>query len=464
MRYLLSLLILAVITLLVNGCANQLPPPGGPEDLEPPKIVYLYPPPNTVNFKGDYVEIEFNEYFDVRSFRDAFYVTPVPEGGTEITIKGKKVVIEFPAGLKSNTTYLFTIGRDLRDINKGNTLSKPIKFAVSTGPEIDKCSISGKVYADNLEKMIILLYKLNETNSDNIDASVLKPDYVTQVDINGSYIFQNIPEGKFRLFALKDTDRNSLFDKDFDKIAVLDRDIVLAKNDEISNANFLLKKLLVLPSDKDFVTYLTKDSSGYIYSSVRPSETNIPVDQKFYFFFNIDSVKRTDITDNIILSDSTKNKNYKLIFNWYNDSILEIFSLENFRYAAELKIVFNFLDISIKYFYILNFKSAPENKFGQLSGKIYYPESNIHPVPLYFINKSNKFIAYNKKLLKDTTFVFKEVLDGEYIMFSFIDENNNGIYDEGNYYPFKPAEKFFIPEYEIKLKGGWSVDNIIVNF
>ena len=75
------------------GCANQQPPSGGEDDKMPPKIKYLYPRPNTVNFKGSEITLEFDEYVDRRSFIDAFFVTPKPKGGIEYDWSGKEVTV-----------------------------------------------------------------------------------------------------------------------------------------------------------------------------------------------------------------------------------------------------------------------------------------------------------------------------------------------------------------------------------
>ncbi len=56
---------------LLLGCANQLPPGGGEVDKIPPEIIYSYPENGTINFKDDYIEFEFSEYVDKRSFKDA---------------------------------------------------------------------------------------------------------------------------------------------------------------------------------------------------------------------------------------------------------------------------------------------------------------------------------------------------------------------------------------------------------
>jgi hypothetical protein len=86
------------------------------------------------------------------------------------------------------------------------------------------------------------------------------------------------------------------------------------------------------------------------------------------------------------------------------------------------------------------------------------------PVYVKLYNKEDNLITYTAKIIDTTDFEFNEVLEGDYILFSFIDENDNSSYDKGSYYPFRTAEKFIVYEKELKVKGGWNVENVFVEF
>jgi len=47
--------------------------------------------------------------------------------------------------------------------------------------------------------------------------------------------------------------------------------------------------------------------------------------------------------------------------------------------------------------------------------------------------------------------------------FNGVDDDNNGVFERGNYFPFKPSERFIIYP-DVNLNGGWSVDNIYIRF
>jgi len=101
-------------------CANQLPPSGGDEDKIPPKIVKVFPADGITNFDEDYFEIEFSEYVDKRSVRDAIFISPFIEGTFTYSWIGTTLEVTFPEKLKDDVTYTITIGTDAVDLNNKN--------------------------------------------------------------------------------------------------------------------------------------------------------------------------------------------------------------------------------------------------------------------------------------------------------------------------------------------------------
>ncbi|MFB3057654.1 MAG: Ig-like domain-containing protein, partial [Ignavibacteriaceae bacterium] len=99
-------LILIILTfLLINSCANQLPPGGGEVDKIPPEVVEVYPSEGTINYDDNYFEIEFSEYVDRRSFKDALFISPNIEGRLNYEWTGTSISVEFVEGLKEDVTY-----------------------------------------------------------------------------------------------------------------------------------------------------------------------------------------------------------------------------------------------------------------------------------------------------------------------------------------------------------------------
>jgi len=232
-----------LLVLFYSGCANQLPPGGGAVDKVPPEITELYPPSGTVNYKDNYFELSFSEFVDKRSVKDAIFISPSPGGELDLnwSWNAKSVKVTFPKELKQNTTYAVTIGTDLVDINAHNRMGSAYSFAFSTGPVIDKGEITGRVYADKPNGVMLFAYKLSDTAA--IDPGVLKPDYISQAGDSGYFKLKGLGPGSYRVFAIEDQYRDLLFQPEQDKYGAPPMDIILSEKDTLfPNLNFILTK------------------------------------------------------------------------------------------------------------------------------------------------------------------------------------------------------------------------------
>ena len=149
-----------IFVLIIIGCATQVPPSGGPLDTTPPEIVKTYPENGTVNFKGNYVEVEFSEYVDKRSVQDAIYISPYIQGEIQYKWSGRKLKLVFPEKLKDSTTYVITFGTEIKDLNAGNKMKESFTLAFSTGSAIDSGSIEGKIFSNKGNFMVLMLIHL----------------------------------------------------------------------------------------------------------------------------------------------------------------------------------------------------------------------------------------------------------------------------------------------------------------
>ena len=99
-----------------------------------------------------------------------------------------------------------------------------------------------------------------------------------------------------------------------------------------------------------------------------------------------------------------------------------------------------------------------------MSGEVKSDSGLTSDVFIKLYNKENSFITYSQKINDTAGFKFEEVLEGKYILFSFMDANGNGDFDKGNYYPFIASEKFIIYEKDLDVKGGWNVENVFLKY
>jgi hypothetical protein len=227
--------------LFLIGCANQLPPGGGEVDLVPPEIISSYPENGTTNFSDDYIEFEFSEYVDKRSFKDALFISPAIDEQLEISWSGTSVEIGFPNGLKDSMTYVVTIGTDVVDVNNKNRMANSFSFSFATGDKIDKRSISGSVYGKDVEGTLIFAYKYAD---DTTKYLANKPDYLSQIGKDGTYKLNGLAESVYRVFAVKDEFRDLLYQADQDLIGIPGKEISLTNTDSsYSGLNFFMMKV-----------------------------------------------------------------------------------------------------------------------------------------------------------------------------------------------------------------------------
>ena len=233
-------LVFYLFLFFLSGCANQLPPGGGKVDRIPPEVVNVYPSDGTTNFKDDYLEIEFSEYVDKRSFQDALFISPYIEGGMDFSWTGTTVTVDFKEPLKKEVTYTVNVGSDIVDLNNKNRMANSFTFTFSTGDKIDRRMISGKVYAEKPEGVLIFAYRLSG-ETDTVLRS--KPDYVSQTGNTGTYELKGLGESDYRVFAVLDQYRDLIYDLDQDLIGIPYQDVSLKGEDTLfTNLNFKLFK------------------------------------------------------------------------------------------------------------------------------------------------------------------------------------------------------------------------------
>src|SRR5688500_18910931 len=133
----LSILIVSLAVFQNSGCANIIPPQGGPRDSLPPVLLQATPPDSTTNFRGNRIELEFDEFVDIRDLPQNSIWSPTFETPPAISVKLRTVTIKFDREMpEPNTTYTIQFGNALRDFNEGNILPN-FTYTFSTGPVID---------------------------------------------------------------------------------------------------------------------------------------------------------------------------------------------------------------------------------------------------------------------------------------------------------------------------------------
>ncbi len=281
-----------VFLIMYWQCANQMPPSGGGIDLVPPRIVNTYPLNGTLNYHKDYVEFEFSKYMQNRTLEQALFISPAIKGDLKFDWSGKSVKISFPGKLKNNTTYIITIGTDLKDYNNSNPLAEAYNLTFSTGNEIFNGEITGRIYSDQPRGTLLFTYSLSDST---INPVFDKPDYLSQAGNDGLYKILGLAPGFYRVFAVDDKSGTFLYDPQNDKIGIPFKDVHISLKDSLfSELDFFL-------SNRDTL-------KPRIQSAIMTDVDHL------FLSFSKDIGASTIIASNFFIYDSTTNKKFKVLY------------------------------------------------------------------------------------------------------------------------------------------------------
>ena len=105
----LPLMILLIYMIQVEiGCANIIPPGGGPKDTIPPRLITAVPKDSATNVTPKLITLTFDEFVDVKYLQNNLIVSPVPKNLPIIDYKLRNVTIKLKDSLEPNTTYAFS--------------------------------------------------------------------------------------------------------------------------------------------------------------------------------------------------------------------------------------------------------------------------------------------------------------------------------------------------------------------
>lgn len=210
-----------VVLVLLYSCAQQAAPVGGPKDVTPPRVVESIPENYSVNFTEKKIKITFNEFIQLNNMQEEFLSSPMMEHPVENKLRGKTLVIEIQDTITEKTTFTFSFGNAIGDFTENNIL-KYYEYVFATGEKLDSLSIKGRVIdaftLEPPEKALVMLY---DTIYDSVPCKEI-PKYLAKTDKNGNFIINNLPDKKYKIFALQDANRNYIYDLPNEKIAFLD--------------------------------------------------------------------------------------------------------------------------------------------------------------------------------------------------------------------------------------------------
>ncbi len=252
------------------ACAKIVPPDGGDRDLDPPLLLAVDPPNESVNFKANSVYLSFDEYVQLADIYNQLIVSPPLRERPEIKLRKRGVEVTFMEQLLPDVTYTLNFGEGIKDYTEGNAAT--VVYVFSTGDALDSLVYAGRVIdaytSEPLKDVRVLLHK---NLADSIPLTE-KPYYVARSGEDGFFQFDYLASGDYRLFALEESNLNYLFDDPTERIAYLSEPI-----QPYQRGDSVRIPVLRLSQERDstvFIQNYSADSSGFLQMQLQGAYRN----------------------------------------------------------------------------------------------------------------------------------------------------------------------------------------------
>ena len=422
----------AMAIIQMGGCANIVPPSGGPRDSIPPYAVYAKPKDSSTNIAPKEILISFNEYITTNALQEQLIVSPSIKNNPLVDQRLNMLRIRLSDSLNANTTYSFQFGNALRDVNESNIVQN-YTYVFSTGDRIDTGKLYGKVQIAETgmvdSTLIAVLHPIENDSAIYKD----KPNYYTRINGQGIFEFKFLPATNFNIYIVPN-DYSKRYDDSTKLFAFLDRSVNPTQtNDSIQLYAFeaspkkekkalstvgtknakkqspLLKyssnlegneKDILNPLILNFETPIRLNDSF----TIRITDTNLVTKEGAVTAINAQNKQQVDID-----FPWEANTDYKLVLP--QKSIMD--SLSNFLVKADT----------------IRFKTKPESSYGSAILRINGFQEFEHPVLLLIQDQKVKFsYPITQNLLR-----IDLLPPGDYQLKLLSDANQNGRWDTGKF-------------------------------
>ncbi len=464
MKTFLSLLLIGIIIIRFSGftgCANIIPPTGGPKDTLPPVLVTANPGDHSLHFSAKKIVLTFDEYIDLRDVRTNLIVSPVPRIQPNVEYKLKTITILLKDTLRPNTTYALNFGKAVVDNHEGNVL-KNFTYVFSTGDYIDSIKYSGNVVMASTGKPDSTLIVMLHNKLD--DSAVVKerPRYIARLDSLGNYTFSNLRPGTYALYALDDQSGGHTYTSKAQIFAFADSPVNITENATAPELYAYADTSGQKPAKKaqQNVTPTKpkkeeKDKPKHLSVSGNIPGGLLDLHNQFEFSFAVplksfDSTKVRFTTDSFVnitgyhfVEDSLRKK-VTLVYSWTPNTKYHLILNKEF---AEDTLGEKLLKTDTFYF-----STKKESDYGTLLLRFRNLDLNRHPV-LQFV-QSNK-VVHTHVFGRSVRFNIKLFDPGEYDLRILYDDNQNGVWDPGDFFKHRQPEKVQPIRRKLNVKANW---------
>lgn len=471
-----SLFVLALCSIFTQ-CANIVPPGGGSRDTLPPRLLSVAPRDSSLNFNSQRIVFQFSEYVELDNVIEKLIVSPTLKRTPTITAKLRTITMLVKDSLQPNTTYTFNFGDAVKDVNERNPI-EDFQYVVSTGTYLDSLQISGKLVVAETGKVDSNVAVMLYSNLEDSAVSKEKPLYLAKTKGDGTYRFKNLKPGTYRLFALKEEDRDFQYTQPAELIAFSDSVIHLEEN--IVHENLALFKPI------DTVRFEEEEEPEQPAPAAPAKNAKKPrlqvtaglnggqqdLGDSLALSFNF-PIKTMDSAQIMLLEDTlrtpvpftlhtadTTAKNFKLVYNWKPGKPYELILPQGFATDTA--------GLQTTKTDTISFAAKGLDDYGTVkiqltisdSASLILPQDTGYQFVVQLI--SGKDIKYSG-VIRNNRWEKGLIQPGDYEIRVLVDENRNGIWDTGVYYgtPKKQPERVFSYKESINIKKNWTVPTTV---
>ncbi len=504
-----SISIICTLLVLLIGCAAEMAPGGGPSDKTPPELILQNISDASVNTDPKQTFLfTFSEKLNSDVIKRNVSLFPIKENVFDVSYRNKTIAISPVQSWEDSTIYTLIFEKGISDL-RSNALRAPIQFTFSTGDQIPKNMINGKIFNLPSNKTAKIFLSRVVQNAPQI---ISKPEYFTQSDNEGNFSFSYMPADTFYIAAYIDEDNSNSYKETFDFPCIPESEYIIpdtsgntfrlqAVPDNFAQAR-LIRAQSISPweSELSFSKILSDNTSKENITLEGMSIDTIIIKDKTISLYHAEAkdsllITYSGLNDqlNVELDDSSF---YIMIEKWENDYYqfkqMET-ALRVYPHLGLKKLLGTFqsqdtTEISLTET-LPGFYSLPEvkkEKKGKLildlsknmvqetssSDSIYNIDLKLPTKPeygrvlAYCQEKQNphvRFVLENKKQKYETIangqdILFNEVLPGTYTLKYYVDKNADLRRNYGSLTPFKSPEFLFFLDENIDVKARWDTE------
>jgi uncharacterized protein (DUF2141 family) len=478
-----------------------------------------FPPNQSIHFSSERIEIHFDELITLKDEKKQIVITPTLETAPTFEVKGKKLFVNFETKPEPSTTYIINFGDAIRDVTEGNMFSN-YKYVFSSGSYIDSLKYKGVVLdAFSRAPVADVWIMLYQELADSIPLKE-KPYYFGKTNSSGSCTIENIATGTYKSFVLEDQNGNYRYDQAVEKIGFSTSLLNLKDSIAIDTfslfTNFSAKSKLgdlkiqkngklTIPLSQPVTeslqlsnellsnfwndTLLLNESKDTVFGWVKPNKKEVKGVKFVATNFQSSTFNCTPPTDTLLKFTTNGTKAIKPNERFYLEFSQPLEKVD----SEKLEFLINDKSTSLDYSmasskfiiennlhpdssYILNalpgaFQSIYGNSNDSLSvflnigelndfGNIMLNINQVDSVQLIIELLDKGKIVERKKLGKvnSTKVTFKNLEPKSYNIRIIFDDNNNGVWDTGNYFMKVQPEKIAYYSDPITVRKGWDLD------